>query len=139
MQLKGSGRTPFSRGGDGKAALGPMLREYVISEAMHALGIPTTRALAVVATGETVLRETLQPGAVLTRVAASHLRVGTFEYAAVTGDPTLVAPAGRLRDRPPLSRLADADEPYLALLRARARRARPRWSRSGCSSASSTA
>ncbi|OES45770.1 protein adenylyltransferase SelO [Domibacillus iocasae] len=82
IQLKGSGRTPYSRGGDGRAALGPMLREYIISEAMHALGIPTTRSLAVVATGETVSRETGLPGAILTRVAASHLRVGTFQYAA---------------------------------------------------------
>src|SRR5690606_14932800 len=75
IQLKGSGRTPYSRGGDGRAVLGPMLREYIISEAMHGLGIPTTRSLAVVTTGEEVLRETLLPGAVLTRVAASHLRV----------------------------------------------------------------
>ena len=82
IQLKGSGRTPFSRGGDGLAALGPMLREYIISEAMHALGIPTTRSLAVVTTGETVYRNTPLTGAVLTRVAASHIRVGTFEYAA---------------------------------------------------------
>lgn len=80
IQLKGSGRTPYSRQGDGRAALGPMLREYIISEAMHALGIATTRSLAVVTTGESVFRETEQPGAVLTRVAASHLRVGTFVY-----------------------------------------------------------
>ena len=80
IQLKGSGRTPYSRGGDGRAALGPMLREYIISEAMHALGIPTTRSLAVVTTGESVIRQTEQPGAILTRVAASHLRVGTFQY-----------------------------------------------------------
>jgi len=80
IQLKGSGPTPYSRGGDGRAALGPMLREYIISEAMHALGISTTRSLAVVTTGESVLRETDQPGAILTRVAASHLRVGTFQY-----------------------------------------------------------
>jgi serine/tyrosine/threonine adenylyltransferase len=86
LQLKGSGRTPFSRGGDGRAAVGPMLREYLISEAMHALRIPTTRSLAVVATGERVLREEPLPGAVLTRVAASHLRVGTFEYFAARGD-----------------------------------------------------
>lgn len=85
IQLKGPGRTPYSRGGDGRAALGPMLREYIISEAMHALGIPTTRSLAVVTTGETVLRETNLPGAILTRVAASHLRVGTFQYAARWG------------------------------------------------------
>mgnify|MGYP000107533704 CR=1 FL=1 len=82
LHLKGSGRTPFARGGDGKAAVGPMLREYVVSEAMHALGIPTTRALAVVATGEEIARDTLLPGAVLVRVAASHLRVGSFEFAA---------------------------------------------------------
>ncbi|CAM4035576.1 YdiU family protein [Paenibacillus alkaliterrae] len=80
IQLKGSGRTPYSRRGDGRAALGPMLREYIISEAMHALGIATTRSLAVVTSGETVIRETGQPGAILTRVAASHLRVGTFQY-----------------------------------------------------------
>jgi uncharacterized protein YdiU (UPF0061 family) len=82
IQLKGSGPTPYSRGGDGRAALGPMLREYIISEAMHALGIPTTRSLAVVTTGQTIIREDLLPGAVLTRVAASHLRVGTFQYVA---------------------------------------------------------
>jgi protein adenylyltransferase len=87
LHLKGSGRTPFARGGDGKAVLGPMLREYLIGEAMHGLGIPTTRALAVVATGERVMRERPLPGAVLTRVAASHLRVGTFQYAAATGGP----------------------------------------------------
>lgn len=81
MQLKGSGQTPFSRRGDGRAALAPMLREYIISEAMHALGLPTTRSLAVVTTGENVRRETLLPGAILTRIAASHIRVGTFEYA----------------------------------------------------------
>jgi uncharacterized protein YdiU (UPF0061 family) len=85
IQLKGSGRTPYSRGGDGRAALGPMLREYIISEAMHALGIPTTRSLAVVTTGESVIRETELPGAIMTRVAASHLRVGTFQYAAKFG------------------------------------------------------
>ncbi|WP_078414838.1 protein adenylyltransferase SelO [Priestia abyssalis] len=85
IQLKGPGRTPYSRGGDGRAALGPMLREYIISEAMHGLGIPTTRSLAVVTTGESVIRETALPGAILTRVAASHLRVGTFQYAANWG------------------------------------------------------
>ncbi len=82
IQLKGSGKTPYSRRGDGRAALGPMLREYIISEAMHALGIPTTRSLCVVKTGEPVFRDTVQPGAVLARVASSHIRVGTFEYAA---------------------------------------------------------
>ncbi|WP_339265877.1 YdiU family protein [Paenibacillus sp. FSL R5-0470] len=85
IQLKGAGRTPYSRGGDGRAGLGPMLREYIISEAMHGLGIPTTRSLAVVTTGETIIRETEQPGAILTRVAASHLRVGTFQYVAAWG------------------------------------------------------
>ncbi|GAA3410601.1 YdiU family protein [Paenibacillus hodogayensis] len=85
IQLKGSGRTPYSRQGDGRAALGPMLREYIISEAMHALGIATTRSLAVTATGEEVIRYTEEPGAILTRVAASHLRVGTFQYAANWG------------------------------------------------------
>lgn len=82
IQLKGAGRTPYSRGGDGRAALGPMLREYIISEAMHALGIPTTRSLAVVATGQSVFREAPLPGALVVRVAASHLRVGTFQYVA---------------------------------------------------------
>jgi uncharacterized protein YdiU (UPF0061 family) len=86
IAFKGSGRTPFSRGGDGKAAVGPMLREVIVGEAMHALGIPTTRALAVVATGEPVVREQVLPGAVLTRVAASHLRVGTFEFFAARQD-----------------------------------------------------
>ena len=86
IQLKGAGPTPYSRRGDGRAALGPMLREYLISEAMHALGIPTTRSLAVAATGEPVFREQPLPGAVLTRVAASHIRVGTFEYFAALGD-----------------------------------------------------
>lgn len=85
IQLKGSGPTPYSRGGDGRAALGPMLREYIISEAMQTLGIPTTRSLAVVATGESVIRETVLPGAILTRVATSHLRVGTFEYISAWG------------------------------------------------------
>lgn len=86
IQLKGSGRTPFSRGGDGRAAVGPMLREYLISEAMHALRIPTTRSLAVVTTGEQVFQTEILPGAVLTRVAASHIRVGTFQYFAARGD-----------------------------------------------------
>jgi serine/tyrosine/threonine adenylyltransferase len=116
LHLKGSGRTPFARGGDGKAAVGPMLREYVISEAMHALGIPTTRALAVVATGERIVREGMLPGAVLARVAASHLRVGTFQYAAATGDPALVR---RLADHA-IARhhpeAAGAANPYLGLL-----------------------
>ena len=91
VQLKGAGKTPYSRRGDGRAALGPMLRELVISEAMHALGIPTSRSLAVVSTGEVVRREQELPGAVLTRIAASHLRVGTFEWAAAHRDPAALA------------------------------------------------
>jgi uncharacterized protein YdiU (UPF0061 family) len=118
LHLKGSGRTPFARGGDGRAAVGPMLREYVVSEAMHALGIPTTRALAVVATGEDVIRETVLPGAVLARVAASHLRVGTFQYAARQGDPELVrrlADYAIARHHP---EAAGAANPYLAFFAA---------------------
>jgi uncharacterized protein YdiU (UPF0061 family) len=91
IQLKGAGRTPFSRGGDGRAALGPVLREYVVSEAMHALGIPTTRALAAVSTGDTVVREELLQGAVLTRVASSHIRVGTFQFFAAREDHEAIA------------------------------------------------
>ncbi|MCI5072099.1 YdiU family protein [bacterium] len=90
IQLKGSGQTPYSRAGDGKAALAPMLREYLISEAMHALGIPTSRSLAVVTTGEDVFRETVLPGAILTRVAQSHIRVGTFEFAYLQNDPEVL-------------------------------------------------
>jgi uncharacterized protein YdiU (UPF0061 family) len=90
LQFKGSGRTPYSRGGDGRAALGPMLREYVISESMHALGIPTTRSLAVVTTGEKVYRENELPGAILTRIASSHLRVGTFEFASLHEDKVIM-------------------------------------------------
>jgi uncharacterized protein YdiU (UPF0061 family) len=115
VQLKGSGPTPFARGGDGRAALGPMLREYVIGEAMHALGIPTTRALAVAATGEPVVRDTFLPGAVLTRVAASHLRVGTFQFAATQPDVTLVR---RLADHAIARHYPEASEtanPYLEL------------------------
>ncbi len=116
LQLKGAGRTPFSRGGDGRAALGPMLREYIISEAMQALGIPTTRALAVVTTGEPVFRETMLPGAVLARVAVSHLRVGTFEYFAARGDLDAVrtlADYAIARHYPPLQ---ESPTPYLAFL-----------------------
>ena len=92
IQFKGSGRTPYSRHADGRAALGPMLREYIISEAMHALGIPTTRSLAVVTTGEDVFRETPLPGSILTRVASSHIRVGTFEFAAAQAGRELAEP-----------------------------------------------
>src|SRR5215218_2738886 len=118
LHLKGSGRTPFARGGDGKAAVGPMLREHVMGEAMHGLGIPTTRALAVVATGEDVTREAMLPGAVLVRVAASHVRVGTFQYAAAHGDPALVR---RLADHAIARHHPDAVEaenPYLAFYEA---------------------
>lgn len=86
IQLKGSGATPFSRGGDGRCAIGPAVREYIMSEAMHALGVPTTRCLAVVATGESVYRQPPQPGAIVTRVASSHIRVGSFQYLATQGD-----------------------------------------------------
>ncbi len=116
LHLKGSGRTPFARGGDGLAAVGPMLREYIVSEAMHALGIPTTRSLSVVATGRPVQRDTLLDGGVLARVAASHLRVGTFQYAAAGGELDVLR---RLADHA-IARhhpaAADADNPYLALL-----------------------
>jgi hypothetical protein len=114
LHLKGSGRTPFARGGDGLAAVGPMLREYVMGEAMHALGIPTTRALAVVATGDQVVREAMLPGAVLARVASSHLRVGTFQYAASLDDPALLralADHAIARHHPGA---AESDHPYLA-------------------------
>ncbi|MGL6110427.1 MAG: protein adenylyltransferase SelO [Rubrivivax sp.] len=122
IAFKGSGRTPYSRGGDGKAAVGPMLREVLIGEAMHALGIPSTRALAVTATGEPVQRETALPGAVLTRVAASHLRVGSFQFFAARGD---LEQLRRLADYT-IARhdpaLAGLPERYLALLRAVAER-----------------
>ena len=118
LHLKGSGRTPFARGGDGLAVVGPMLREYVVSEAMHALRIPTTRSLAVVATGRPVRRETVQPGAVLARVASSHLRVGSFQYARATGDDALLR---RLADHA-IARhhpdAAHAERPYRALFEA---------------------
>ncbi len=118
IQLKGSGRTPYSRGGDGRAALGPMLREYIISEAMYALGIPTTRSLAVVTTGEDIIRETVLPGAIVTRTADSHLRVGTFQYAANWGsDEDLRALANYTIDRH-YPNLAEAESRYLALLKA---------------------
>ncbi len=118
LHLKGSGRTPFARRGDGLATLGPMLREYVISEAMHALNIPTTRSLAVVVTGRQVRRETMLPGAVLTRVASSHLRVGSFQYARAMDNQDLLR---RLADHA-ISRhhpgAAQAQNPYLALFEA---------------------
>jgi uncharacterized protein YdiU (UPF0061 family) len=116
IQLKGSGRTPFSRAGDGRAALGPVLREYVVSEAMAALGVPTTRALAAVTTGEWVLRETSLPGAVLTRVAASHLRVGSFEYFATRGDTDGVRTLADYAITRHYPEAAQAAQPYRALL-----------------------
>ncbi len=119
VQLKGSGPTPYSRRGDGRAALGPMLREYIISEAMHALGIPTTRSLAVVATGEDVWRQDgALPGAVLTRVAASHIRVGTFEWAASQRDEAALRALVDYTLRRHYPELVGADNPSLALLNA---------------------
>jgi len=118
VQLKGSGPTPFSRRGDGRAALGPMLREYIISEAMHALGIPSTRSLAVVTTGEKVFRQESLPGAVLTRIAASHIRVGTFEWAAAHGDKAALQALADHTLQRHYPALIGAEAPYLALLEA---------------------
>lgn len=118
IQLKGSGRTPFSRGGDGRAALGPMLREWILSEAMHALEIPTTRSLAVAATGEWVERKERLPGAVLTRVAASHVRVGTFQWAAAHEAPDALQALADYTLRRHYPDLAEAENPTLALLEA---------------------
>ncbi|WP_188578444.1 protein adenylyltransferase SelO [Azorhizobium oxalatiphilum] len=115
IQLKGAGRTPYSRNGDGRAALGPVLREYIVSEAMAALGVPTTRALAAVATGERVQRETGLPGAVLTRVAASHIRVGTFQYVAATGDHAALRSLADYVIARHYPSAAEAENPYLAL------------------------
>ena len=116
IQLKGSGPTPFSRSGDGRAALGPVLREYLVSEAMAALGIRTTRALAAVATGEAVARETLLPGAVLTRVASSHIRVGTFQFFAARGDVEGLRVLADHVIRRHYQDAAETERPYLALL-----------------------
>lgn len=118
IAFKGSGRTPFSRGGDGKAALGPVLREYIIGEAMHALGIPTTRALAAVTTGETVRRERNLPGAVLTRVAASHIRVGTFQFVTARGDDATLRKLADYVIARHYPELKDQANPHLGLLRA---------------------
>jgi uncharacterized protein YdiU (UPF0061 family) len=115
IQLKGSGQTPYSRRGDGRAALGPMLREYIISEAMHALGIPTTRSLAVATTGEQIAREEMVPGAVLTRVAASHIRVGTFEYANAIDDRAVLEALTRHTLERHYPELSGKDNPALAL------------------------
>ncbi|SCK07002.1 YdiU family protein [Vogesella sp. LIG4] len=118
IAFKGSGRTPFSRRGDGRAAVGPMLRELIIGEALHALGIPSTRALAVVATGEEVFRETTLPGAVLTRVAASHIRVGTFQYFAARGELEQLQALADYTIARHYPQLAAAANPYLALVEA---------------------
>ncbi|WP_160690457.1 protein adenylyltransferase SelO [Clostridium sp. C2-6-12] len=117
VQLKGSGRTPYSRGGDGLAALGPMLREYIISEAMHGLGIPTTRSLAVVTTGDTVVREKLLPGAVLTRIAASHIRVGTFQYAAKWGEFENLKTLADYTLKRHFADIEKSENPYITLLK----------------------
>jgi uncharacterized protein YdiU (UPF0061 family) len=117
IQLKGSGPTPFSRRGDGRAALGPVLREYVVSEAMAALGIPTTRSLAAVMTGESVLRETALPGAILTRVASSHIRVGTFQYFAARGDTEGVRQLADHVIARHYPEMATTERPYYALLK----------------------
>jgi uncharacterized protein YdiU (UPF0061 family) len=122
IAFKGSGRTPFSRNGDGKAAVGPMLREVLVGEAMHALGIPTTRALAVVATGESVYRERPLPGAILTRVAASHLRVGTFQFFAAHGTPEQVRQLADYAIARHYPELVAAEDSHLGFLRAVAER-----------------
>lgn len=119
IQLKGSGRTPYSRGGDGRASLGAMLREYIISESMYALGIPTTRSLAVASTGEPVFRETILPGAILTRVADSHIRVGTFQFAKIWGttdDLYTLADYTIKRHFPNIAETEKRESKYLALL-----------------------
>ena len=127
LQLKGAGRTPFSRGGDGRAVVGPMLREYLVSEAMHALGVPTTRSLAVVTSGEQVFRDRALPGAILTRVAASHVRVGTFQYFAARADQDAVRellqyvigrlyPAAREAEVPALAVLKEVAQRQVALV-----------------------
>jgi uncharacterized protein YdiU (UPF0061 family) len=116
IQLKGSGPTPFSRRGDGRAALGPVLREYLLSEAMAALGVPTTRALAAVVTGEMVPRDTMVPGAIFTRVAASHIRVGTFQYFAAQGDVEAVRTLADYAIARHYPEAAGAAEPYRAFL-----------------------
>ena len=130
IQLKGSGRTPFSRGGDGRAALGPVLREYLVSEAMAALGLPTTRALAALTTGETVWREAALPGAVLARVAASHIRIGTFQFFAARGDTDAVrrlADHAMERHYPEAMRAAQPYRAFLAGVVARQAHLVARW------------
>ncbi len=118
IQFKGSGQTPYARGGDGRAALGPMLREYIISEAMYALGIPSTRSLAVVITGENVFRETPLAGAILTRVASSHIRVGTFQYAAMRGDIKTLKILVHYTIKRHYPKLINSNDPAINLLKA---------------------
>ncbi|RUR52966.1 protein adenylyltransferase SelO [Vreelandella populi] len=122
IQLKGSGRTPFSRGGDGRSPLGPVLREYLVSEFMAAIGVPTTRALAAVASGEQVRRQLLEPGAVFTRVASSHVRVGTFQFAAARRDEQILKALADYVIKRHYPEAASAADPYLALLEAVAAR-----------------
>jgi uncharacterized protein YdiU (UPF0061 family) len=117
IQLKGSGRTAYSRGGDGKAGVGPVLREYILSEAMHALGVPTTRALAAVITGERIMRETPIPGAVITRVAKSHLRIGTFQYFASRGETEKVRQLADYAIARHYPEVKESENPYLNLLK----------------------
>ena len=117
LHLKGSGRTPFSRGGDGKAVLGPVLREYLMGEAMHGLGIPTTRALAAVTTGERIMRDGFEPGAVLARVAASHLRVGTFQFFAARGETARLRQLADYAIARHYPGIAPRDDRYLELFR----------------------
>ena len=118
IQLKGSGKTPYGQRGDGRAALGPMLREYIISEAMHALGVPTTRSLAVVTTGELIYRETILQGAILTRIASSHLRVGTFEYFSAKNDTNGLKTLADYTIARHVAEAMQSDQPYLTLLKA---------------------
>ncbi|MBV2129827.1 protein adenylyltransferase SelO [Arsukibacterium indicum] len=118
LQLKGAGPTPFSRGGDGRSPIGPVIREYLVSEAMHALGVPTTRALAAVSSGEIVYRDEPQPGAILTRVAKSHIRIGTFQYVASVGDPALLKEFADYVISRHYPHCAGESQPYLALLQA---------------------
>lgn len=118
IQLKGAGPTPFSRSGDGRAAIGPVVREYIVSEAMHTLGIKTTRALAAVATGENVYRQNVLPGAVLTRVASSHIRIGTFEYFRSQGDQAAIKQLADFTIQRHYPDAAQSSNPYLALLKA---------------------
>lgn len=118
LQLKGAGQTPFSRRGDGRAPLGPVLREYLVSEAMHALGVPTTRALAAVLTGDWVQRETAEPGAVITRVAKSHIRIGSFQYLAANADSEQLKIFADYVIQRHYPACAQADSPYIELLKA---------------------